>query len=787
MRQASKTAWLAIPFVVLILGGLTNLCWGADGGRRFAHSDSDKRYLHHIVLYDINNRKITPDSDQPYSPKNTCGRCHDYETISHGWHFNAFRSHTLRAASTNSSDDSANLEDSERTNAADSSHERVTDGRPGEPWIWTDSRTGTQLPLSYRNWPGRFNPDAIGITELEMVRHFGGRLPGGGMGSQDERPSAETTDADSTDEVPPSRWQLTGDLEVDCMVCHAVSGAYDFELRRDTIGSENFAWAPTAALRLGEIDGSVARIKEGTDPDDPRTQSKIPKVKYDANRFGPDGSVFMDLVRHVENNACYQCHSQRTVGDDGIESRFIHDNDVHLRAGMNCTDCHRNGIDHQIARGFEGEQHPESFASMTTLNCVGCHLGTDFYLDEEDRENSITQLEITNRPGRLGAPLPDHDGLPPLHFEKLTCTACHSGPVPSSSAAGLMTSLAHGLGEKAHRTGEELPSIRGPLFIPEDSSHPAAMHDSTGDQDSSDNHAGSSDSRPSGPDARVTVARGMWPAYWGEMLDGNVRPLSPEKVYAATRRSLRVRRGFIEEISKPKLSSRDLVELLGEERGKVDPSEYTAEERDQVDALQLKEGEALFDEKVAASLEAIQEELDVQQAVYVSTGTVYALAEPEPAETNDAEEEPNPKKATTTDNEADAPNRLRTVSVGNPDAVSMVSWPMAHNVRPAGWSLGATGCLECHADESVLFASTVTPVGPAPAVGTAVTMASLQGIDEADRLLWNQMFGGRKWYKLLVAGSLVVLGVMMLLGLAAAANRRGGLATGSLATSERTS
>ncbi|MFG0289997.1 MAG: hypothetical protein ACF8CQ_17585 [Rhodopirellula sp. JB044] len=782
MRQASKNAWLAIPFVLLTLGlaiGPTNVCRGADGGRRFAHSDSDKRYLHHIDLYDINNRKITPDSDQPYSPKNTCGRCHDYETISHGWHFNAFRSHTLRAESTNSNDESANPDDSEKSDAGESDagepgHERVTDGRPGEPWIWTDSRTGTQLPLSYRDWSGRFNPAAIGITELEMVRHFGGRLPGGGMGSQDERPSAETTDADSADEIPPSRWQLTGDLEVDCMVCHAVSGAYDFELRRDTIGSENFAWAPTAALRLGEIDGSVARIKEGSDPDDPRTQSKIPKVKYDPNRFGPDGSVFMDLVRHVENNACYQCHSQRTVGDDGIDSRFIHDNDVHLRAGMNCTDCHRNGIDHQIARGFEGEQHPDSFASMTTLNCVGCHLGTDFYLDEEERENSITQREITTRPGRMGAPLPDHDGLPPLHFEKLTCTACHSGPVPSSAAAGLMTSLAHGLGEKAHRTGEELPSIRGPLFIPENATHASAS-----------DHG-------SGPDARVTVARGMWPAYWGEMVDGNVQPLSPEKVYAATRRSLRVRRGFIEEISKPKISSRDLVELLGEERGKVDPSEYTAEEREQVDALQLKEGEALFDEKVSAALEALQEELDVQQAVYVSTGVVYALAEPEPGETDDAEAddaagESNAKEATANDDDADEPKRLRTVSVGNPDAVGMVSWPMAHNVRPAGWSLGATGCLECHADESVLFASTVTPVGPAPAVGTAVTMASLQGIDEADRLLWNQMFGGRKWYKLLVAGSLVVLGVMMLLGLAAAANRRGDLAAGSLPTPERTS
>ncbi len=770
----TKLAWCAVLFATV-----PGVSFAADGGRRFAHSDSDKRYLHHIDLYDLNNRKITPDSDQPYSPKNTCGRCHDFETISHGWHFNAFRSHALRAASKESSAAENETADEDADKELEQpSHEYVVDGRPGEPWIWTDERTGTQLPLSYRDWPGRFNPASIGISELEMVRQFGGRLPGGGAGSEDERKtlSPESDADDSSEDAEPSRWALTGDLEVDCVVCHAVSGAYDFELRRSTIGSENFAWAPTAALRLGQIDGSVARIKEGSDPEDPKVQAKLPKVQYDASRFGPDGSVFMDLVRHVENNACYQCHSQRTVTDGvGIDERFIHDTDVHLRAGMKCTDCHRNGIDHQIARGFEGEQHPESFASMTTLNCVGCHLGTDFYLDEEESENSITQREIMNRPGRLGAPLPNHEGLPPVHFEKLTCTACHSGPIPSSTAGGLMTSLSHGLGDKGHRTGTELPSIRGPLFIPE----------STSADDHSDlDHASDEQAH-----SRVTVARGMWPAYWGEIRDGKVIPLSPEKVYTATRRSLRVRRGFIEEVSKPKLSSRDLVELLGEERGKVDASEYTPEERDLVDALQMRQGEALFDEKVALSLETLEKELGVEQAVYVSTGVVYARAAPSDADSADevADAERSEAKPNAEDDQTEVPTRLlEEITVENPEAVSMVSWPMAHNVRPAGWSLGATGCLECHADDGLIFASTVTPMGPAPKAGQPSTMASLQGLAESDRLLWNQMFGGRKLYKLLVAASLVVLGVMMLLGLAASAHRRSEMASGGQPTPERT-
>ena len=54
------------------------------------HSDGDARFLHHIDLYDTSNRKITPESNKPYSSVKTCGRCHEYDTIAHGWHFNAF-------------------------------------------------------------------------------------------------------------------------------------------------------------------------------------------------------------------------------------------------------------------------------------------------------------------------------------------------------------------------------------------------------------------------------------------------------------------------------------------------------------------------------------------------------------------------------------------------------------------------------------------------------------------------------------------------------------------------
>nr|WP_144058040.1 hypothetical protein [Rhodopirellula maiorica] len=673
----------------------------AAADSKYAHSDSNARYIHHIDLYDINNRKITPESDQPYSPLNTCGRCHDYDTIAHGWHFNAFMNDSV-------------------------------DGRPGEPWIWTDARTGTQLPLSYRDWKGSFDPAELGISRWEMTHQFGSRLAGGGVAvAPEDVPDPKTaTESDSEADpgdaeasqaakdqanagpAKPNRWRLSGSIEVDCMVCHASSGVYDFNTRREQIEDENFAWAATAALRLGTVKGSVSRIKDDADPSDESTQQKLPKVTYDARKFELDGTVFMDVIREPHNNACFQCHSQRTVTEAGIEHRWMHDEDVHLRAGMQCVDCHRNGIEHHTVRGFEGEQNPASTlnpTSTSTLTCSGCHLG--------DEQNSST---IAARPGRLGAPYPHHHGLPPLHFDKLSCTACHGGPVPREEAVRIMTSLSHSLGTKEHRTGFELPAIAGPIY--------SKMED-----------------------GKIYPQRAIWPAYWGSLSDGKIQPLDPASTYDLTRRSLRVRRDFVEEIIAPKLGSSDRKKILGDDRYRAPEEELTDEERDKLATAQKEAGTESFNEKVAASLESLEKELKIETAVYVSSGFVYRRGEEEKTVAQVPREE-----------------------IQNAEAIEMTTWPIAHNVRPAGWALGVGGCTECHREDSVIFASTVQSIGPGPDQGTRVTMASLQGLDPNQSLVWNQLFVGRSSFKYLMATSILVLCLILLVGVGAMASRLAG-------------
>ena len=198
-----------------VFGGLLSAtcdCCLADASRRFANSDSNAHFLHHIDLYDANSNKIGPESDQPYSSLKTCGRCHDYDTISHGWHFNALAD----ALGADALSDDAAI--------------RRSDGRVSEPWLWTDPRTGTVLPLSPRGQAGRFRPSEVGLSVYEMTTKFGARIPGIHPDWITSRQAAEEASGDAADGAsasngPSPRWKLSGALEIDCMVCHAKSCA----------------------------------------------------------------------------------------------------------------------------------------------------------------------------------------------------------------------------------------------------------------------------------------------------------------------------------------------------------------------------------------------------------------------------------------------------------------------------------------------------------------------------------------------------------------------------------
>ncbi|MDZ4851431.1 MAG: hypothetical protein SGI77_19245 [Pirellulaceae bacterium] len=687
--------------MIALIVGLGAVSIAADTGPKYARADTDGHYVHWIELYDANSTKINPAdaNPRPYSSRKTCGRCHDFEKIVHGWHFDAVEQ--LKSES----------------------------GRPGQPWVWNDPRTGTILPLSYRGWTGTYNPDAVGISRWSVTKQFGGFLPGGGPGSFATSKSDEASPAEmdktlaSSLSKSPDRETITGSLPVDCMLCHRSGGEYNPEIWSKQIEAENFEYAPTVASGLAVIEGSLSRVRENaseTDPDD------LPKLTYDMNRFRPDGKVFFDIVRKPHNASCNHCHTN--LAAQAIDTqRWAHDDDIHMRAGMSCVDCHRNGLDHEMVRGYPGQNHPQP-KLIATLSCQGCHLGGS--LNSHDANLAMSDNAWRSMGGRMGAPKPLHRGLPPLHFEKLTCTACHSGPLADMTPVRQLTSQLHHLGVHEQRTGNEAPAIVAPIMLP---IRTIASHE---DSDK--------------PQALYTPHRMMWPAFWGVMHDGRIDPLEPESVYQLTRKTLKVKKDLSEEIGEVKPALSDRKRILGDDRYKVKEEEWTPAEVDAIDSWIEEQSRFQVDTRIAESLDELQKVLpEGKQAVYVTGGKAYRRSVGEDKKLEIAS----------------------SAEAGK--AIEPTVWPLGHNVRPARMALGASGCVECHSDGSPFFATRIDAVSFLPGKENVSVMAhELQQADMNRLKQWNSLFASRAAFKYFAFGCLGLTTLVVLSGLTNAIGNR---------------
>lgn len=649
--------------ILLLVAVCLNLAMGSDDSR-FSKTNSRSQYVHWIDLYDANDKRIDPTAETapPYSPQFTCGRCHDYKAIVSGHHFSA-------------------------------PDKAVSAGRPGEPWIWTDARTGTQIPLSYRAWTGTYDPGSLGISSRDFVLKFGHHLPGGGPGEMvPEVPEKAETEGDekaeeSKEAIEAKRWKLSGMLNVDCMICHGNNHAFSQEAWWNQIQDENFAWASTVALGIGNVEGKVAALKDDFDPATAGEDSKqkLPVMSYNLERINGEKKVFFDVIRKPANNACYYCHSTYPVGEHA-PADWTRDEDVHVRAGFACADCHSNGIAHHTVRGYEDEAHPTG-EDVSTLSCRGCHLNDD------------------HGGGRMGAPKPMHKGLPPLHFDRLSCTACHSGSELEGQAELLQTSLAHALGLPSHESGEIPPGIKAPVMVREG--------------------------------GKLYPHRAVWPAFWGQMAGDEITPLNPDAVYDATRKTFRVRRGssLADAVLDVKLSSSDKKEVLGEDRAKVKDEELTEEEKAKLDELIATKARENWQEKLVGGLNAIKEIVSEEGAepVFVSAGKVYRLSGEDAVETFEHK------------------------------AAEPYMWKFAHDVRPARQSLGVKGCYDCHTLGAPLFNSTVTAVGQTPDdEPVSHAMHELAGYDKLKLDAWAVSFLGRTAFKYFGYASMAVAGLVLL-------------------------
>ena len=790
MDNKKKTCWGiapnflrfgACPLVSVIFVCLAGIGLGAtDTQAQWTGSRTSP--VHRIPLKDELDQAIVPTEPNPlpFSSRYSCAPCHDYAVIEKGLHFSAGRG--------------------------------GSDGRPGEPWIRLDEKTGTILPLSYRRWPGTWDPKRLGLSTWDVTLLFGRHLTGGGV--------AEPQDGEMT---PASRWEVSGKIEINCMGCHNASSLQDHSEWTRQVLRENFRWAATAAAGLGEVGGMASRLAgtwdvfDGPNPDDSEW-AVAPFVRYDRTKFDSKHRAFLDILLKPADERCLACHAVTPIA----AAKSATDGDVHTAAGLRCVDCHRNGIDHDMVRGYEGEKgdEPEEAEAAEEFTCAGCHMGKNAARGGKGWA------------GRLGAPYPLHKGLPKVHFERLSCTVCHAGPLPAREVTRVRTARANRLGIFGIASwATDLPAVLEPVYIRNEAK-------------------------------KLVPHRIVWPAFWAQrMKDGSLVPLSPEAVLAAAApvfappekaaRVLSFLSGALGEGERAVLLlGRNLFEpnvdgvltpssaraangakglfwtaaadgVLMPLLPDIDPAAAEPQPDAEAKVQKILESLALDTERPGSPILAVKNVVYKITNGYLEKIERAAPAPAEPAlgyllgddirpllseyEIRTAAAVAGKDSALTEEQVALGLVQLEKAAAGkDPDgavgavyisggklheigkngrlrsrdheAAGFVAWPLAHDVRPARQSLGVHGCTDCHSMNSNFFFGTVKAEGPLLATRTIDrSSSSFMGLGGIFHRMFGLSFTVRPLLKIVLTAAAVVLGLLTLLAALLVLGRLSGL------------
>ncbi|MCX8118655.1 MAG: hypothetical protein N3G78_12070 [Desulfobacterota bacterium] len=371
-------------------------------------------------------------SQSPYSPKKTCGACHDYDQITKGYHFQQGR-----------------LDGSGKIAVSDTFD-------PQTPGSLSSGLYGKYSPLS---------PDASLLsrktnrTFSEMdrstffyVRNCGPCHPGGGWAEFDRRgnpyydPSKRKFGYEFFGEPPHldgdytpfsgghenygAPWDRSGVNEADCLICHLPGYRW----------KERAAFLRAGLFRYGPAAGAGWATFKPPSPQTPEAQTGSPRIDYTNKEVADFENLHVQIVRRPPSENCWSCHAPYGEKKRGYE--WSPETDVHRARGMECVSCHPGNKEHQIAKGDSLSLTVRDDLDQTMPSCEDCHY------KRRDRK----------------APRPRHP-FSPRHLRRIACQTCHL-PYRSLSAELVYD---HTTGEtRIYETSDFIPSAgaRSPLWYP---------------------------------------------------------------------------------------------------------------------------------------------------------------------------------------------------------------------------------------------------------------------------------------------------------------------------------
>ncbi|MGC9053567.1 MAG: hypothetical protein ACP5KS_06745, partial [Candidatus Hydrogenedens sp.] len=271
-----------------------------------------------FYLYDEDGNLIDPvhniNTDKPYSTKQTCGKCHNYDKITKGFHFQQGRDE----------------------NVTDKLAERyqwvLYPGLYGGNWC-------SPAPLyNYLSKKENTTDTEMDMTSFTIFANGCGTChPGGGPFEYDRtgnrydkymnKANYEDGGINNYDgDYYKSFWKKSGVAEADCNMCHLPE--YDYKERNENLLKWNFKWMATIGSGLAKINGSIKDNEEIN-------------IQYDISKFDKDGKVSLHLVREPRVENCLNCHSKPQWKKRGAS--FSPLTDVHIAKGLKCVDCHPAG------------------------------------------------------------------------------------------------------------------------------------------------------------------------------------------------------------------------------------------------------------------------------------------------------------------------------------------------------------------------------------------------------------------------------------------------------------